>query len=131
MGIQKSPAAFILAEAMAHYAQGNRVSLVTKTASGANAAFGVEGTVTENLSLLSPEPFINGIGGRAVQQSGGAFWWSDQKMTVSRESMTEDQARQEDLEFDVNGDRYRVLAFAPTGMAWEFVIRRETPDAAP
>jgi hypothetical protein len=126
--IRPSPIAFIIPEMERHYARHNAIQIVLKTKQSADKDLGIGGTVTENVSDISPEPFINAMNVQAIQQNGGAFRYSDLKMTMARESVAEDIAIDLHTEWSINGDRYITIALTPGASAWEFVIRRKTSE---
>jgi hypothetical protein len=128
MTIAKSPIANLLGDCMRHYAKGNVIQVVTKTGTNADKDLGIRGTIVETIKTIEPEPFINAIKIDAVNKSGGAFRYSDFYMTVSRDSLTSDIALDNHTEFNVNGDRYKIVAATPGPSAWAFVIRRKVAE---
>lgn len=128
----KSPIADILSQVMRHNPRGNVVEVVTFSKStDADRDFGRMGTVTPIVKLIQPEPFVNAVNVTMVQKSAGAYQFSDLKMTVSRDSLTDDVASDQHTEFNVNGVRYQVQAYTPGPSAWEFVIRRKAEVTTP
>jgi hypothetical protein len=127
---RKSIIADLVTQHMAHtntpLPKGNVVYAVTFTKTAdADRDLGVMGTVTEVKLLIAPTPHVDAVNVTMVNKSGGALQYSDLKMTVSRDSLTNDMAIDQHTEFDVNGIRYQVQAFTPGPSAWEFVIRRK------
>lgn len=128
MTLRDSPVAFLLKENLAHIARGNCVKLVTKTKVNADKDLGIDGTVTETLVTLVPEPYLNAVPVSVVQRSGGAYRYSDMKMTAAKDSMTFDQAMAQSTEFDINGERWQVLTPGAGPTAFTFVIRRKMAE---
>src|ERR1035437_1773103 len=123
--IKASPVAFLIPQMQQHYRKGNVVEIVLRTKLSADKDFGIGGTVTENVTLLSPEPSVNPLRGEAVIKSGGAYRFSDLKMTVARDSISDEIGLDMHTEFNVNGVRYQILATTPGPTAREFIIRRK------
>ncbi len=126
--LKDSPVAFLLRENLAHIARGNVVQLVTKTKTNADKDLGIDGTVTETITDIQPEPYLNAVPVAIVQRSGGAFRFSDLKMTASKDSLASDTALSLKTEFNVNGDRYQVLVADPGPTAYTFIIRRKVAE---
>lgn len=128
--IQKSIIADLVTQHLAHTVsplpKGNIVEVVTSTkTSDADRDLGVQGTVTEKVTLVVPTPHVDAVNVTMVVKSNGAYQFSDLKMTVSRDSLTDAVATDTHTEFNVNGIRYQIQAFTPGPSAWEFVIRRQ------
>lgn len=129
MSFTGNPAfARILGSAMEHYATGNDCEVVAISRANADADLGNSGTTTETPSVLDPEPLLSAITTEAVDRSGGAFWYSDTRMSVLKTALTEDVAMDEKTEFNINGERHIVLAITPCPTTWEYVIRRKTQN---
>lgn len=128
MTLRDSPVAFLLKENLAHIARGNCVQLVTKTKTNADKDLGIDGTVTETLSAIVPEPYLNAVPVAFVQRSGGAYRYSDLKMTAAKDSLTFDQAMSSATEFDINGERYQILTPNAGPTAYTFIIRRKAAE---
>lgn len=126
--LNDSPIAFLVRENLAHIARGNVIKMVTKTRSGADKDLGIAGTVTETIVDVVPEPYVNAVPVPTVQRSGGAFRYSDLKMTVAKTSMTFEQAMSLETGFDINGERYQILTPTAGPSAYEFIVRKETAE---
>lgn len=117
----------IIASAQDHYAQGNVVQFVLTSRSGADEDLGVSGTATPNTRNISPEPFLNGISVDAVMKGNGAFKFSDLRMTVAKDAMTDSEALDQKGQFIVNGNTFDVITCTPNASSYDFVIRRKVP----
>lgn len=130
--LQKTVLAEIYKQAMAHNSRGplgNVVEVVTFTkTSDADRDLGVMGTITEKTSRIEPEPFVNAMNVLQVTRSGGAFQFSDLKMTVAKDSISNEVASDGHTEFNVNSVRYAIQAYTPGPSAWEFVLRRKAAE---
>lgn len=131
MNLKDSPVAFILKENLAHIARGNSISLITKVKQNADKDLGIEGTVTETKTLIVPEPYVNAVPIVMVQNSGGAFRFSDLKMTAARDSIPLEVAMSLSTEFDINGDRFEVLTPSAGSSAYTFIIRQKSEVVIP
>ena len=121
--LQKSPIADIVTQMASHYGRGNVVEVVQRTLANADKDLGIGGTLTEKLVTLVPEPFVNAVNVNTVNRSGGAFRFSDLRMTVSRDSLDDTTALSKTTQFVVNGRRYGIISVTPGPSAWEFTIR--------
>lgn len=128
MTLKDSPVAFLLKENLAHIARGNCVRVVTKIKLNADKDLGITGTVTETLAVIVPEPYLNAVPVAIVQRSGGAYRFSDLKMTAAKDSLDFDVAMSLSTEFDINGDRYQVLTPNAGPTAYTFIIRRKSAE---
>jgi hypothetical protein len=128
MTLKDSPVAFLLKENLSHIARGNCVKLVIKTKTNADKDLGIDGTVTEVLTTIVPEPYLNAVPVAFVQRSGGSYRYSDKKMTASKDSLTYEQAMSSSTEFDINGERYQILTPNAGPTAYTFIIRQKASE---
>ena len=124
--IRNPSIARLVQQTMAHVAVGNQVYVVDEVRSGNDPDLGVPGTLTLTQRLLTTEPMLSGMSMNAVVRSGGAFMYSDLRMSCSKDSLTEDEATRPHVRFQVNGEMYEVIARTPNPSTWEFVLRRVT-----
>lgn len=127
-GIANGPLASIFSQLQNHYPKGNMVQLVTRVSASDDKDFGIAGIITETITSICPEPWINAISIRSVQQSGGALRYTDYKMNVAKDALTPDVAYDVTTQFIVNGDRYGIVTVQAGPSFWEFVIRRNTAE---
>lgn len=131
MTLKDSPVAFILKENLAHIARGNVIYYVISTRLNSDKDLGIEGTATENKTLIVPEPYVNAVPIVMVQNSGGSFRFSDLKMTASKDSIPLDVAMSLSTEFEINGDRYEILTPSAGSSAYTFIIRKKSEVVIP
>jgi hypothetical protein len=126
--LQSSPMSGIFKQILCSAAKGNVVKLIIRSGADADPDLGIAGTVTETTRTISPEPFINSIPVKSVSQSGGAFRYSDFVMSLSKDSITNNEAYDPHTEFLINGDRFKIQSVQNGPTAWEFVIREEKAE---
>jgi hypothetical protein len=115
----------VLESAMRHYALGNIVEFVEIARVDDDQDLGIGGTTTETRRVLDPEPFIGAVDVSLVRSSNGAFRFSDLRMSCSKGSLTDAEARTEEPNFYVNGERFTAVSVAEAEDSWVFVLRRE------
>jgi hypothetical protein len=117
----------LIGSAFAHHAVGNTIVAVTQAHQNADPDLGQAGTVTEVDTPVTPEPLLSAIRVETVLRSGDALRFSDLRMSVQKDSLPEAIAMNIATEFDINGERYKVVAVTPAPSTWEFIIRRAIP----
>lgn len=115
----------IINSAMDHYPRGNTVNFITVTTTGGDPDMAQPGANTPTPRALQHEPFISSIPTAIVQRDEATFRFSDRMLMVSKDDLTDDEAKNTGNLWEINDEIYKILKMRPSPSTWDFFIRKQ------